>query len=285
MPCVRLLLVSLPAGSPRSLSTCSKQRQTHRRHRASPPCALSSTHGLCSSPSSDIRHVPPASVNSNRLWIWPNRTQRLPSTKFSRSARRRRPRPGCDRLDVGIQPERGARRRRTWAGRRGRGRAAGNRTRRAWGRRGKGRSPLRQGRRTPRIRHSRRTRLHQLPRSSTPPPHLRLQRHLARLSCDPVADVGGVAGALVEQRKGVWDERRPLGGEGRPRRVPLAVWNLTAFFRQMPTELEKAARSTGARPHRPSARSSSRSPRPASSPRRSSFSSVPGTNSSSPSAW
>ena len=65
--------------------------------------------------------------------------------------------------------------------------------------------------------------------------------------------------------------------------LPLAVWNLTSFFRQMPQELEQSAMVDGCTPARPSARSSSRWPRRESSPPPSSSSSAPGTSSSWPS--
>ena len=49
--------------------------------------------------------------------------------------------------------------------------------------------------------------------------------------------------------------------------LPLSIWTMSAFFRQMPWETEQAPRSTGPHRGRPSARSSSRWPPPASSPR------------------
>ena len=60
--------------------------------------------------------------------------------------------------------------------------------------------------------------------------------------------------------------------------LPLTIYVLTAFFSEMPWELEQAALVDGASPGRPSARSSSRSPPPACSPPRSWPSSPPGTS-------
>ncbi len=63
--------------------------------------------------------------------------------------------------------------------------------------------------------------------------------------------------------------------------LPLAIYRLVAFFRESRGTSSRRPPSTAPRRSRPSARSSSRSPRPACSPRRSSSSSSPGTTSSS----
>lgn len=64
--------------------------------------------------------------------------------------------------------------------------------------------------------------------------------------------------------------------------LPLAVWNLTTFFRQMPDELEHAAMVDGCTRGQAFRKIIVLSPPRASSPPRSSRSSPPGTSSSSP---
>lgn len=59
--------------------------------------------------------------------------------------------------------------------------------------------------------------------------------------------------------------------------LPLAIYTLSAFFREIPWELEKAAKMDGATRRKPSGKSLPRWPRPASSPPRSWYSSSRGT--------